>query len=155
MPGRDAEKPLSNGGLRRAEETSATRGKSSSLGEVDLAGALNGGGGDLVKAEKTSLGPSAERENVAAELQTVQEDPEAHGSNQHPTGSCLQEAQDVGEPPPGATRDKPPSPGQSRLGGQPPGPGSASPEPPSEGSSGTPASPLPTLQNVMATKKEL
>ncbi|XP_039219042.1 echinoderm microtubule-associated protein-like 3 isoform X1 [Crotalus tigris] len=163
-PGRDAEKSLSNGGLQQAEESSATRGKSlqdsSNVGEMDFAkgpSGGSGGGGDPIKVATNSLGPPTERENVAAELQTVQEDPEAHSSNPDPTSRCLQEAQDVGEPPPDATRDEPPSPGQSRLGGQPLGPGSASPEPSSEGSSSssTPASPVPTLQNVMATKKEL
>ncbi|KAL7978173.1 hypothetical protein Chor_005160 [Crotalus horridus] len=162
-PGRDAEKSLSNGGLQQAEESSATRGKSlqdsSNVGEMDFAEGPSGGGGggDPIKVATNSLGPPTERENVAAELQTVQEDPETHNSHPDPTSRCLQEAQDVGEPPPDATRDEPPSPGQSRLGGQPLGPGSASPEPPSEGSSSssTPASPVPTLQNVMATKKEL
>ncbi|XP_025030601.1 echinoderm microtubule-associated protein-like 3 isoform X1 [Python bivittatus] len=148
---------FSNGGLPRAGETSATRGKSSqdssSIGETDCAEGLVGGG--PFKLAKNSVGQHAERENVASELQTVQEDPEAPSSNHHLPSTCLQEAQDVGEPPPDASGDKAPSPGHSQPGGQPPGPGTPSPEPLSEGSSSIPASPVPTVQNLMASKKEL
>ncbi|KAG8146848.1 hypothetical protein E2320_013955, partial [Naja naja] len=83
---------------------------------------------------------------MTSELQTVQENPEGHSASQFPSSMGLQEAQDVGEPPPDATKEKAPSSGQSRLGGPLPGLGSPSPEPPSEGSS--------VVQNVMATKKE-
>lgn len=159
MPGRDRGTSLSNGGLQQAEETTATRGKSSrdssNVGEMDLAEVFGSGG--PCRVAKNSFGPLTETEDMTSELETVQENPEVHSSNQLPSSPCLQEAQDVGEPPPDATKDKPMSPGQSRLGGQLPGPGSPSPEPPSEGSnsSSTRASPIPIVQNVMATKKEL
>ncbi|XP_058015918.1 echinoderm microtubule-associated protein-like 3 isoform X4 [Ahaetulla prasina] len=161
-PGKDRGRSLSNGGLQQAEETTATRGKSSrdssNVGEVDLADVLGGDG--PFRGAKNSFGSLTETENTTSELETVQENPEAHSSNQLPSSTCLQEAQDVGEPPPDATKDKPPSPGQSRLGGQPPGPASPSPEPPLEGgnpssSSSSRASPIPIVPNVMATKKEL
>lgn len=159
MPGRDRGTSLSDGGLQQAEETTATKGgssqDSSNVGEMDTAEVLSGGG--PFRVAKNSFGSLTETENMAFELPTVQENPEAHNSNQLPSSMGLQEALDVGEPPLDATQDKPPSPGQSRLGAQPPGPGSPSPEPPSEGSnsSSTPASPIPVVQNVMATKKEL
>ncbi|XP_070807601.1 uncharacterized protein [Pituophis catenifer annectens] len=159
VPGRDRGTTLSNGGLQQAEETTATRGKSSrdssNVGEMDLAEVFGGGG--PFRVAKNSFGPLTETEDMTSELETVQENSEVHSSNQLPSSPCLQEAQDVGEPPPDASKDKPTSPGQSRLGGQPPGPGSPSPETPSEGSnsSSTRASPIPIVQNVMATKKEL
>ncbi|KAG8146849.1 hypothetical protein E2320_013955 [Naja naja] len=148
VPGKDKGLSLSNGGLQQAEETSSTRGKSSqdssNVGEVDLAEVLGGGG--PFRVAKNSFGPLTETENMTSELQTVQENPEGHSASQFPSSMGLQEAQDVGEPPPDATKEKAPSSGQSRLGGPLPGLGSPSPEPPSEGSS--------VVQNVMATKKE-
>ncbi|XP_026548165.1 echinoderm microtubule-associated protein-like 3, partial [Notechis scutatus] len=157
--GKDRETFLSNGGLQQAEETSSTRGKSfqdsSNVGELDLAEVLGGRG--PFRVAKNSFGLLTETENTTSELQTVQENPEARSANQFPSSTGLQEAQDVGEPPPEATKEKPPSPGQPRLGGPPPGPGTPSPEPPSEGSSSssTAASPVPVVHNVMATKKGL
>lgn len=156
MPRRDRGTSLSNGGLQQAEETLPTRGKSSqdssNVGEMDLAEGLGGGGS--FRVAKNAFRPLTETENTASELETVEENPEAPTSNQLPSSTGLQEAQDVGEPPPDAAKEKPPSPGRSRLGSQPQGPGSPTPEPPSEGSS-TPASPNPIVQSMMAAKKEL
>ncbi|XP_070622263.1 echinoderm microtubule-associated protein-like 3 isoform X1 [Erythrolamprus reginae] len=140
IPGRGRGTSLSDGSLQPAEETRATRGKPSrgpsNVGEADL----------------------TETENLAFELPTVQENPEAHSPNRLPSSTGLhQEAQEVVELPPDATSKSPSPGGQSRLWAQPPGPGSPSPEPPSDGSNSgsTRASPIPAVQNVMAVKKEL
>ncbi|XP_061461652.1 echinoderm microtubule-associated protein-like 3 isoform X2 [Rhineura floridana] len=95
----------------------------------------------------------------ASEIRNVQEDPRTGGIGCHLPSTCPHEAQDVGEPPPEDNRDKAPSPGQSRPSTQPPGQETASPEPPSEvgssSSSSTPASPVPAVQSLIASKKEL
>ncbi|KAJ6657022.1 hypothetical protein lerEdw1_003023 [Lerista edwardsae] len=83
-----------------------------------------------------------------SETQNVPEGPEPGGVVDGP-----HRAQDIGEPPPEGPTDKAASEARS----QPLGQETPSPEPLSEGSSSssTPASPIPAVQSLMASKKEL
>ncbi|KAJ7307594.1 hypothetical protein JRQ81_009624, partial [Phrynocephalus forsythii] len=117
---------------------------------------------DHPRGDQNSSGSQADRENQspASEMQNV-----PGGSRMPDLGCCLpstcpHEAQDVGEPPPEEETDEAGSTEPSPASRQPlPAQEAPSPEPVSEGGSSngssTAASPVPSLQNLMASKKEL
>ncbi|CAI5798178.1 echinoderm microtubule-associated protein-like 3 [Podarcis lilfordi] len=160
---------LSNGHLKQTE-SSVVQGKTdqapSTLGQTGFTEGLVSGG--PLEPVKNSFGLQAEGggdpgfalelQNVQ-EKQKVQEEPQARGTGCHLPRTCPHETQDVGEPPPEDSRDKVSGVGQSQPPAQSLGQLPASPEPPlevgSSNSSSTPASPVPAVQSLMSSKKEL
>ncbi|XP_042296167.1 echinoderm microtubule-associated protein-like 3 isoform X2 [Sceloporus undulatus] len=149
---------LNNGYLQQIAESSVVREKPiqdhSSTREADSPKGLTCGGlpEELVK---NSFGPKnyGGGQDLGLKNQNIQEEPQGQGLVCCHPNTCPHEFQDVGEPPPKDGMDKDMGTAQSPPSAQPP-----SPEPLSEGgssSSSTPASPIPAVQNVMSSKKEL
>ncbi|KAL8184246.1 UNVERIFIED_CONTAM: Echinoderm microtubule-associated protein-like 3 [Gekko kuhli] len=101
-----------------------------------------------IQGAGADLGFASEGQSLPKELQT-------QGDRCSIPDACFDEAEDVGGSPSEDSIDKVPGVGQSQPSAQPLGHEAAtSPGSPSEGSS-TPASPVPTVQSLMANKKEL
>ncbi|KAF7238548.1 Echinoderm microtubule-associated protein-like 3, partial [Varanus komodoensis] len=145
---------LSNGQLDQVDGGSVVGSKPGQAGKTDCAGdPVNP---HVPEPAKNSFGSSADggTQGFASEVQKVHESPRTHGLGGHLPGSCPHKTQDVGEPPPEDSTD--PRAGQPRAPAQPWGQETPSPEPLSEGSgSSTAASPVPAVQSLMTSKKEL
>ncbi|XP_077180497.1 echinoderm microtubule-associated protein-like 3 isoform X2 [Paroedura picta] len=124
-------------------------------GEGDSShGPASSGHQDLLK---NSFGIQGAGEDLgfASEGQSLPK--EAQGDGGSIPDACFEEAEDTGGSPSEDSVDKVPSGGPPPPSAQPPGRETPSPGSPSEGSSNssTPASPVPAVQSLMASKKEL
>nr|XP_056709443.1 echinoderm microtubule-associated protein-like 3 [Euleptes europaea] len=126
-------------------------------GERDFTGGPTSGcHRDLVKNSFGIQGDGADPGFATGE-QNVPKEPQTQGDSCSLLDACSDKVEDVGESPSEDSIDKAPGMGQSQPSTQPLGHETPSPGSPSEGSSNssTPASPVPAVQSLMASKKEL